>query len=177
LVKRKLVGLQKKKVQSYKLFPKGDEYISQDEEEQEDVLALGKRNQRSKASTEISENEIMAGLKGMFEDDLNDEENGKLEQPKATKRGKKLYEEFAKEKEERQRQDQELKGAFEDEIDEFKHKIMFNDRKVSGDVPRTITQEMLQNKGLRRKREKVISKTKLRDKYTKAKRQDRVSWL
>jgi hypothetical protein len=177
LIKKKLIGLQKKKVQSFKLFPKGDEYVSEDEKEQEDVLALGKRDPKSKASGEISENEIMAGLKGMFDDDLNDEDNGKLEKPKATKRGKKLYEEFAKEKEEKHRQEQELKGAFEDQIGEFKHKIMFNDRKVSSEVPRTITQEMLQNKGLRRKREKVISKTKLRDKYDMAKRQDRVSLL
>ena len=63
-----------------------------------------------------------------------------------------------------------LREAVDTEADKYEKKLMFTERRIKGDEPRTLAQDMLENRGLKRKRENEISKVKLRRKFEKAKK-------
>lgn len=167
----KQAAKQKPKMQVFKLdYPKSyadiHRYAPDDDDEDDDYLKLGAKGKTDNGT----EGDITM-------DDLNSFSNY-LKEPtkikKASSKGKQLYQELSQKKQESKSLANALKGEAEAALEDYERKLMFNERKVKDDQPRTLTEEMLLNRGLRQKRKNVISKVKLRGKYEKAKRLDRV---
>jgi hypothetical protein len=170
-------GLIRKKLQTFKLdFPSTyldvHRNVNDDDESDDDLLNLGKRQPRDAQVTADSANtgEItLADLNLMSQTDSK-----QAKKVKASARGIELYNKLAEAKTKHQSDANELKEKEREELDKFERKLMFNERRVKENQPRTVTEEMFLNRGLRRKREKVISKVKIRRKFELAKKKDRV---
>lgn len=141
-------------------------YAADDDDEDDGVLNLnGKATAESSNGGEITMDDFKA-----FAANMSEPKKAK----KPSKKGKQLYEELAAKKTEAKSLSNALREEAEAALDEYERKLMFNERKVKEDQPRTLTEEMLLNRGLRQKRKNVISKVKIRGKYEKAKRLDRI---
>ena len=178
-------GRMKKKVRTFKLdMPTSYSDIhrrlggSEGSDSEDDLLNLGKRREEKRGEE--------GGLKSMIEGDITMEdmagEGGKrdrrsvLKGMKVSEKGRSLYRDMMEKRREGQEEEKKMRGLEREEIDRFERKLMFNERRVGTDQPRTVTEEMMLNRGLRKKRERVISKVKIRRKYEKAKLRDRVGW-
>ena len=104
--------------------------------------------------------------------DGDEKKNKKL--IKASSKGKALYEEVAINRKEAQKESNAQREAEEQALKAYERKLMFNERRVKEDQPRNLTEDMINNRGLIRKRENIISKVKLRRKHEKMVRQDRL---
>jgi hypothetical protein len=171
-------GFVKRKVQTFKLeAPKSYletfHYNPQDEVDEDDrVLNLGKRK-ALKPLSDPSDEITLGDMKAMESHDaLESKLMKKSKVAKPSEKGKKLYEELAKEKSKTQSLSNALNREMKAELDKFERKLTHNERRINEDEPRTLTQAMTLNQGLKRKRDSKISRVKLREKYERAKRID-----
>lgn len=164
----------KVKIQTFKLeTPKSYSQIHQyipSEDEEDDVLNLGKRKKAG-----IDDEITMDDLAGIGADGLLDEDSGNPKKKLiGSKKGKKLYDTLASKKTSNTQKANIEKEEEKEELNKYERKLMFKERRVGADEPRKITEEMILNPGLRRKRETKISKVKLREKAKKLELKNRV---
>lgn len=164
-------GKLKQKVQVFKLdqprsYSDVHQYVPFEEDEDDNLLNLADNSNRQESNS----GEITMADFNAYQNNLGFQKSKKL----PSKKGKQLYQEIAEAKDQSNARAAAVKDQTQTTLDEYERKLMFNERKIKADQPRTLSEDMLLNRGLKQKRKNVISKVKLRRKYEKAKLQDRV---